>query len=87
MRRGAIEPHVGDDGPTFARFEALRAHRLEAARDAGVPPYVIASDRTLRDLARRNPATLAELPEVHGIGPGKVERFGQAWLDVLARVP
>jgi superfamily II DNA helicase RecQ len=44
----------------------------------------VASDRTLRDIARRRPATLDELQEAHGIGPAKAERFGAGLLAVVA---
>jgi ATP-dependent DNA helicase RecQ len=66
-------------------FEALRAFRIETAREEQVPPYVIASDRTLRDIALLRPANLDELLLAHGIGPAKVERFGAALLKVVRR--
>ena len=66
-----------------ALFEALRAQRLELSKGLGVPPYVIAHDRTLRELARRRPSTRQELLEVDGIGAAKAERFGDGWLSVL----
>ena len=57
-------------------FEALRAWRLETAREAGVPPYVVASDRSLRDIAALRPADSEALQTAHGIGPAKVEKYG-----------
>jgi ATP-dependent DNA helicase RecQ len=66
-----------------ALFEALRRHRLELAREAAVPPYVIASDRTLRDIARLRPRTLEELALAHGIGPHKAQRYGAGLLRVV----
>jgi ATP-dependent DNA helicase RecQ len=77
----ADEEELDDDA--MALFEALRRHRLEVAREQSVPPYVVASDRTLRDIARRRPATLAELQEAHGIGPAKAERYGEGLLAVV----
>jgi ATP-dependent DNA helicase RecQ len=70
-------------------FEALRAHRLSLARAQDVPPYVIASDRTLRELATLRPTSRAELLEVHGIGETKADRFGDGFLAVIrgARPP
>jgi ATP-dependent DNA helicase RecQ len=68
-----------------AVFEALRAHRLALARDRSVPPYVIASDRTLRDLAVFQPRTVDALLSVHGIGPAKAERYGPGFLAVIER--
>jgi ATP-dependent DNA helicase RecQ len=66
-----------------ALFDALRAHRLELAREQGVPPYVIAHDRTLRDLARQRPDTPEALLLVDGVGPAKAKRYGEAWLAVI----
>ena len=66
-----------------ALFERLRAKRLELARADGVPPYVVASDRTLHELAELRPATLSALEGIYGIGPAKVARYGEAWLGVL----
>jgi ATP-dependent DNA helicase RecQ len=65
-------------------FEALRRHRLALARQEAVPPYVIASDRTLRDVARLRPRTVEELRLVHGIGSRKAERYGAGLLQVVA---
>ena len=65
-------------------FEALRLHRLELARAEAVPPYVIASDRTLRDIARLRPRTLEELELAHGIGPARAERYGAGFLKVVS---
>lgn len=84
-RRGAAPAAIDVlDGPAGAMFEALRRHRLELARTQGVPPYVIASDRTLRDLALLKPRNLEELKLAHGIGPAKAERYGVGLLQVLA---
>ncbi|MEZ4227542.1 MAG: ATP-dependent DNA helicase RecQ [Polyangiaceae bacterium] len=66
-------------------FEELRTARLEISREAGVPPYVVASDRSLRELAYIKPRNHAELEEVHGFGPTKVERYGDAFLAVVSR--
>ncbi|HET8646612.1 MAG TPA: HRDC domain-containing protein, partial [Vicinamibacteria bacterium] len=72
------------DGPAATMFEALRAHRLTLARAQGVPPYVVASDRTLRDLASLRPRTIGELMQVYGIGAAKADRYGQGFLQVIA---
>jgi ATP-dependent DNA helicase RecQ len=65
-------------------FEALRRTRLEIARSEGVPPFVVASDRTLRDLSRLRPRTLEELQRAYGIGAAKAARYGERLLAVLA---
>lgn len=70
-----------------ALFEALRRVRMERARQEGVPPYVIASDRTLRDVARLRPRTLEELEQAHGIGPAKAQRYGAEFLATVRATP
>ena len=67
-----------------ALFEALRRHRLQVAQEADVPPFVVASDRTLRDLVHLKPRNLSELQMAHGIGPSKAERYGVGLLRVIA---
>jgi len=67
-------------------FEALRLLRLEVAREESVPAFVVASDRTLRDIAVLRPKTLDALLLAHGIGPAKAERYGPRILAVVARV-
>jgi ATP-dependent DNA helicase RecQ len=82
-KRGApvVDETLDDAGR--ARFEALRRWRLERARAESVPPYVVASDRTLREIARLCPRDPAELEQAHGIGPAKVARYGAELLAVL----
>ena len=66
-------------------FEALRQHRMELAHHEKVPPYVIASDRTLRDIALIRPNSLEELKLAHGIGPTKAEKYGDGLLAIVQR--
>jgi ATP-dependent DNA helicase RecQ len=66
-------------------FAALRALRLELAREESVPAFVVASDRTLRDVALLRPRSLDELVLAHGIGPAKAERYGARLLATVAR--
>jgi ATP-dependent DNA helicase RecQ len=68
-----------------ALFEALRVHRLAVARGQGVPSYVVASDRTLREMATLRPRTIGALLAIHGIGPAKADRYGSGFLEVIAR--
>jgi ATP-dependent DNA helicase RecQ len=65
-------------------FEALRRHRLGLARSQGIPPFMVASDRTLRDIAVLRPSTLNELRSAYGIGEAKAERYGAGFLGVVA---
>jgi ATP-dependent DNA helicase RecQ len=71
------------DGQDQRRFEALRNWRLEQAREQGVPPYVVFHDRTLLEIASREPSSLAALGGVAGVGQAKLERYGVAVLAVL----
>jgi len=66
-------------------FEELRALRKKLARKAGVPPYVIFSDQTLRELARQKPVTLAQMREVSGVGKQKLNKYGFDFIDAIAR--
>ena len=59
------------DAAALALFEALRRHRLAVARTEGVAPFIVASDRTLRDIAALRPRDLAELERAHGVGRHK----------------
>jgi ATP-dependent DNA helicase RecQ len=72
------------EGPADPLFEALRETRRKLASDAGVPPYVVFHDSTLREIAERKPQTLRELAEVQGVGAAKLERYGEAMLAALA---
>jgi len=68
-----------------ALFEALRRHRLGLARAEGIAPFMVASDRTLRDIALLRPRTMDDLLLAHGIGPHKAERYGAGFLEVVAQ--
>ena len=68
------------------RFEQLRAWRAATAKEQGVPAYVIFHDATLREVAARCPATLAELGTVSGVGESKLAKYGQQVLDTLDAV-
>ena len=68
-------------------FERLRAWRTSVAKELGMPPYVIFHDATLRLIAASPPSTLDELRQINGVGDTKLDKYGQAILDVLADVP
>ncbi len=65
-------------------FERLRALRKRLADERGVPAYIVFSDRTLREMCERRPATPVELARINGVGPKKLERYGAAFLEALA---
>ena len=64
-------------------FDALRAKRRELAVEAGVPPYVIFHDSTLRDMARMRPKSLRDMALVPGVGERKLDAYGEAFLAVI----
>ncbi len=66
-----------------ARMRAIKDWRLEYARRLDMPAFLVFSNRTLEDLARKAPGTLAELEEVYGLGPQKIEVFGKELLEIL----
>jgi ATP-dependent DNA helicase RecQ len=72
------------DKPATALFERLREWRAAAAREQGVPAYVIFHDATLKLVAQQLPTSLAALSTISGVGQTKLERYGQGILDVLA---
>jgi len=71
------------DGVDHGLFESLRAVRREVADERGVPPFVIFSDATLRDLARLRPSSHARLLGVRGIGERKLADLGGRFLACL----
>jgi ATP-dependent DNA helicase RecQ len=69
-----------NDDPLWA---ALKARRLELAREQGVPPYVIFHDSTLLEILSRRPKNLAAFAGISGVGQAKLARYGEAFLKVL----
>jgi ATP-dependent DNA helicase RecQ len=67
-------------------WQALKAKRLELAREQGVPPYVIFHDSTLLEIHNRKPQTLDEMGQISGIGQAKLQKYGDAFLQVLEEV-
>ena len=78
-RTGGVNP-VGDP-----LFDALRALRRELAQEAGVPPYVIFHDSTLREMAALRPSSLAAMSEITGVGTRKLEAYGETFLAVIGQ--
>ncbi len=77
------EPFAGaNDDPLWL---ALKAKRLELAREQGVPPYVIFHDSTLQEILNQRPANLTELANISGVGQAKLTRYGEAFLQVVGQ--
>ena len=64
-------------------YELLRQKREKFGTAAGLPLFMIVSNRTLKEMAASVPKNMAELLQVHGIGPAKMEKYGQEFLDVI----
>ncbi len=71
------------DPDLLARFERLRRARLELSRKRQLPPYCICHDRTLKLIARNIPADVKALEQIKGMGPYKIEQYGEALLEAL----
>jgi ATP-dependent DNA helicase RecQ len=83
-RRRAGSPSDSTPNPVGdPLFEALRACRRQIAEDAGVPPYVIFHDSTLRDMAQIRPKSLRDMALITGVGTRKLEAYGDAFLAVV----
>ena len=67
-------------------FERLREWRAEAAKEQGVPAYVVFHDATMRQIAAQSPSTLTELSTVNGVGDAKLAKYGQQILDLLGEL-
>jgi ATP-dependent DNA helicase RecQ len=61
----------------------LKAKRTELAREQGVPPYVIFHDSTLLEILNRRPSNIDEMSQISGVGQAKLDRYGDAFLQVL----
>ena len=64
-------------------WHALKAKRMELAKEQGVPPYVIFHDSTLLEILNHHPSSLTEMGRISGIGQAKLTRYGAAFLEVL----
>jgi ATP-dependent DNA helicase RecQ len=67
-----------------ALFQRLRELRKSIADSQGVPAYIVFSDKTLRAMADARPATEAAMLDVSGVGPMKLERYGEAFMLAVA---
>ncbi len=65
-------------------WQALKAKRLELAREQGVPPYVIFHDSTLLEILNQRPRTTAEFSQISGVGQAKLSRYADYFLGVIA---
>jgi ATP-dependent DNA helicase RecQ len=71
------------EGVDQGLFDALRRLRREEATHRGVPAYIVFSDATLRDMARRRPSSVERMLDVHGVGQQKSADFGRSFVDCI----
>ncbi len=70
--------------PDLSLFDRLRALRKEIAKERGVPPYVVFSDATLLEMASVRPRNNAQMLGISGVGPTKLEHYGERFLKALS---
>jgi ATP-dependent DNA helicase RecQ len=81
--RASKAAEVSWEGVDTGLFEALRVLRRSFAAERGVPPYVIFSDATLRELARVRPSTAERMRAIYGVGDAKLRDFGPRFLELI----
>lgn len=70
----------------FKLFDKLRELRLEIAREEGMPPYIIFSDKTLIDMAAKVPVSKSEMLAVSGVGENKYVKYGERFLGLIEKI-
>lgn len=78
----AVGSYVPDDGDEVL-FQKLRALRLDIARELGKPPYIVFSDKTLRDMVRVKPITDDQFLAVNGVGESKLKQYGERFMAAI----
>lgn len=78
----AVGSYVPDDGDE-ALFQKLRALRLDIARELGKPPYIVFSDKTLRDMVRVKPITDDQFLAINGVGESKLKQYGERFMAAI----
>jgi ATP-dependent DNA helicase RecQ len=83
--KGTVPRQREGEAETFdpGLFETLRKKRKELADQANLPPYAIFHDRTLREMAAYYPRTRESLSAIYGIGKSKLEKYADAFLDII----
>lgn len=79
-KQSVVTKQITVDDPLF---EKLRSLRRQLAQEAGVPPFVVFSDKTLQDMTAKMPLTAEAFLEVNGVGQAKLERYGEAFMTEI----
>ncbi|MEO2518681.1 DNA helicase RecQ [Enterococcus avium] len=80
-KQAPVKQLVADD----ALFEELRSLRSQLAQEKNLPPYVIFSDKTLMELAEKQPQTSLEFLQIKGVGKSKLDNYGEQFLALLKK--
>ncbi|HYI44486.1 MAG TPA: HRDC domain-containing protein, partial [Actinomycetota bacterium] len=83
-KTGPLGPPTADERDS-ALFEELKAWRSQRAKTDEVPAYVVFHDSTLHDIAASGPASVEDLADVKGVGPSKLERYGDEIISLVER--
>ena len=73
------------DSASWQLFERLRTLRLTIARETGVPPYIVFTDKTLIDMCVKRPKNKSEMLDVSGVGEAKYKRYGERFLEEIRK--
>ena len=66
-------------------MEKLKALRLTLAKEENMPAYIVFSNATLQDMAKKAPVTMADFLDVSGVGSYKTQRYGQAFITTIKK--
>jgi ATP-dependent DNA helicase RecQ len=81
--RGRSRVSGAERSPSDPAFQRLRTLRKRLADERGVPAYIVFSDQALWDMIDRRPTTRSEMLDVSGVGPAKLDQYGDAFLEAL----
>lgn len=82
LRRSApVVKAISDEDPLF---EHLRNIRKEISTNEGVPPYVVFSDKTLKELSAKRPTTSEDFLAINGVGANKLEKYGESFIEAIS---
>lgn len=76
---------VASTGGNAGLFEELRGLRMKLARKRSVPPYVVFTDKTLREMSSRKPVTKAEMLDISGVGESKYNKYGKDFIEIIKK--
>lgn len=82
-KRSQSTPSLALSADDRALFDALKAARLDLARQSSVPAFVILPDRSLLDMVHLKPERRDQMMMVHGVGQAKLDKYGDVFLGVI----